>query len=89
MLVGNAQVPGRFSFCSSNAWSAGQVDEALTVPIVAWAAIRVPWDPIKQKIHSVGELVVAFVLVGRGGPAGGLGSAFVWSGLDLPGARCS
>ena len=29
-------------------------------------------DPIKQKIHSVGELVVAFVFVGRGGLAGGL-----------------
>ena len=46
-------------------------------------------DPIKQKIHSVGETVVAFVLVGWGGLAGGLGSAFGWAGLDLPGARIS
>ena len=43
-------------------------------------------DPFKQKIHPVGEQVVAFVLVGRGGLAGGLGSAFGWAGLDLPGA---
>lgn len=57
MLVGNAQVPGRFSFCSSNTWSAGQVDEALTVPIVAWAAIRVPWapHPHNQLVHSIGS----------------------------------
>jgi hypothetical protein len=51
-----------------------------------------PWnekDPFKQKIHSVGERVVAFVLVGRGGLAGGLGSTFGWAGLDLPGARFS
>lgn len=46
-------------------------------------------DPFKQKIHSVGEALVAFVLVGWGGLAGGLGSAFGWAGLDLPGARIS
>ena len=46
-------------------------------------------DPFKQKIHSVGERVVAFVLVGRVGLAGGLGSAFGWAGPDLPGARFS
>jgi hypothetical protein len=46
-------------------------------------------DPFKQKIHPVGEQVVAFVLVGRVGLAGGLGSAFGWAGPDLPGARFS
>ena len=46
-------------------------------------------DPFKQKIHSVGERVVAFVLVGRGGLAGGLGAVFGGSRLDLPGARSS
>ncbi len=46
-------------------------------------------DPFKQKIHSVGERVVAFVLVGRSGPAGGLGAVFGGSKLDLPGARSS
>ena len=46
-------------------------------------------DPFKQKIHSVGERAVAFVFVGWGRLAGGLGSAFGWAGLDWRGAQIS